>query len=473
MTFFKLWSVRAGLAYIVLWALFLIPYTGIFLMFGMAMAGPYLWGLIPHLIILGLIIDIQTKKVSQLLWTIPILLYGSYYVFYAFQEIEIKSVERELKSINPDVIIKFDPDKHSLVSNDSGNIGKYNKISVSYEENSNFPEGFLSYRIASQNLCKKAHGLGIENLNTFGFSWMEFRGIHGRNYYFQPDACQIRSSEIPDKNIIKVVRTDDDRYSKENKNKLIYKTTYDFYLNNEKLKTFTAGSVNHLPLFPFTWGGCGLNSSAASWDCFLNFYRQNNQLDVWPKSVNVDLYNANPVAAMLHIEKYEEKDLSNFFDYPDTEQYINNIFEKKKRETSVDLNRWGIRKDSLYMPKIGKTGGVDSFQGVVYHGDKGGEFYDFIKQHEGSVVYLDIDAKPNARFDSFRNYGVCKARENCTSRTDDSYQFFAQNGSRKKFPVEGKFKGVFLVGKESAVIDRENPNDNDTITKLIFLRSEP
>lgn len=442
-------------------------------MFGMALAGPYLWGLIPHLIILGLVVDILTKKVSQLFWIVPVLLYSGYYVFYISEEMQIRAVERKLQDENPDLIIKYNPEIHSLVSNDSGAVGQYNKIAVTYDENKNFPEGYLSYRVATQDLCKEAHSLGVENLYTFGFSWMEFRSISGRDYYFRPNACQIRSSEIPNKKIIKVLITEDDRYSRKNRNKLIYKNTYGFYLNDNELGSFTTASVSHLPPFPFVLGGCGLNSAAASWDCGLNFYRKRKELNVWPEPTNLDLYGRNPISAMLQIEKYVEADLKNFSDYPDTKKYINTLSEKKKNETPADLNRWGIRRDSLYFPEIAKKGNIDSFRGVVYDGDKGGEFYDFIKAHESKIVYLDIDAKPNARHSSFTNYGVCKARENCTSRTDDSYQFFDENGERHQFSEEGKFKGVFRVDKSESFIHSYNQGDNDTITKLIFLRSEP
>lgn len=331
MSLLRLWCVRAIIGYSVLWVLFLIPYTGIVLMFAMIMLGPYIWGLIPHFIILALVVDIQTKKLSRVFWIIPVLLYGGYYAFYFSEEIKILSIEHKLKKENPVLVLKYDPEKYSLVSNDSGNIGKYNKIAVVYDENRNFSEGFLSYRVSSRDLCNQAKNLRINNLRLLGVSWSEYKSIHGRNYNFRPTVCQIMSVEVPNKERIRVLKAEENRYSKENRNKLVYETRYSFYLNDEKLATFVAGQVNRLPWFPFVLSGCGLNSAAPSWECFLSFQRKRGGLDFWPSSVDIDQYGRNPVAVMLQIEKYSEEDLRGFSDYPDTVQYIKNLSEKRRR----------------------------------------------------------------------------------------------------------------------------------------------
>lgn len=443
-------------------------------MFGVAIMGPYLWGLLPHFIIFAMIVDLLSKRIHEIFWIVPIFIYGGYYAFYIAEENQIKMIQEELQIANPKFILQYDPNKHILITQDQGGLGQYYKIPVTYEGNSNFPEGALSYRVASPPLCNKARNLQIENMYTFGFSWMEFKEFSGRDYFFRPDACQIRSAEVlpSDKNVLKIVRTDEDSDAKNNKDKKIYKTTYDFYLNDTKEGTFTTARASHLPIFPFFMGGCGLNSARASWDCFADFYRKPKQLNVYPEGITVDVSRANPIAVMLGLKKYEEADLKSFSDYPETIKYVNDLYQKKRNEKPEDFNEWGIHKDSLHMPKIGKSEGVDSFEGIVESGNKGGEFYSFIKKHEGQIVYLNIDARSNQSYNSFQNYGVCKIRENCSGRTDDSYQFFNKDGSNHVFSEEGKFKGFFQVGAAELFENQYNMGDNDTITKLIFINSD-
>ncbi len=465
---FKLWSVRFSLVYAILLALQIFPITGMFLMFGRAMAGPYVWGLIPHIITVGVIIDICTKKLPRIFWVMPVVLYGGYYAVFISQGIIISNTQRSLQESNPVQIIKYDPSLHSLVLNDGGNIGKYYKIPVSFEQNSNFPQGYLSYRMASEELCNAVRSakFDIFEADTLYFHWNRSDKIFDS---IMPKQCQISSAEKPEKEIIRIRADEGLLYNKEQKGP-VYITSHQFYLNDKLMGTFKSARASKLPFFPFLVIGCALNSAAPSWECFTQFYGVSKTLNTF---VDKEAIQDNPVAIMLGLKKYKEADFSNFQDYPENKILIDKLLQKKRNEGPEDFNRWGIRKDSLYIPKITKQGNVYSFKGVVDVGDKGGEFYDFITHHEGQIVYLDIDAKPNAGRYSFMNYGVCKARENCTHRTDDSYQFFDQNGLRYIFPAEGKFKGVFRVGKAEVVMDPRNPDDNDTVTKLIYLRPNP
>lgn len=472
----KLWEfsfVQALIWYGVLWVLFLIPFTGLFLMFAMALAGP-IWGLLPHLIIVAFIKDIFSNRLPRAFLIAPILIYGAYYVYYVSEEIQVLTVAADLQKANPKSIVEYDPNKHILLTQDQGDLGRYYKIPVIYDKNPHFPEGALSYRVASPKLCGEARNLQIEYMSPTYFSWMEFKDVSGRDYYFSPNVCQITSAEkIPvNKSVLNVVRTEEGSASKENKGKLIYKTTYDFYTNDIKSGTFIAARRSQLTLFPLFLAGCGFNSSPAAWICFADFYRKPTPLNTYPDGINVDPRRVNPIAIMLGLQKYEETDLKDFSDFPETVKYMNALLEKKRNEKPEDFNVWGIRKDSLYMPKIGKKDTADSFEGIVASGDKGGEFYSFIKNHEGQIVYLDIDARSNQRLDSFTNYGVCKLRENCTGRTDDSYQFFNKDGTRHPFLEEGKFKGFFQVGRAELFEGQYNMGDNDTITKLIFISSD-
>ena len=178
------------------------------------------------------------------------------------------------------------------------------------------------------------------------------------------------------------------------------------------------------------------------------------------------------MARLLGIEKYTEEELRNFTDYPETKEILSAIVEKKANETPADFDEWGLRKDGLYQPVISEKDGYPSFSGVVFHGKKGGPFKKFIKQHEGNIVYLDIEAKPNAKKFGFTNYGVCETDEGCTGRTDNTYIFQDENNKKYIFEKEGQFAGFFKVGPETPVEHSGNIGDNDTRTVLTIVSDE-
>src|ERR1700710_1565664 len=78
------WTVGITLGLALLYGLQVIPTVGLAVMFfGMALAGPYIWGFLPHLITIGLICDVSRKRFSRNVLVIPILAYSAYYAFFA------------------------------------------------------------------------------------------------------------------------------------------------------------------------------------------------------------------------------------------------------------------------------------------------------------------------------------------------------------------------------------------------------
>lgn len=455
LTTFTFWCL---LVFAVLVGLQWFPITGVFLMM---FAAPFWVGYMPHVIACAVFVDILQKKAPKILLLLPIAPYFVYYGFFFVELNKIATIENEIKEQNPSQIIEYNPQLHSLVMGE--NMVKQYKIPVSYSPNNNFPEGYLSHRIVTQKLCKKGKGLK-HFTHTFGVSWSSY----GKNRFYKrfPNVCHFRIPEKPEHTLLKVSRTEE----KDQDNRL-QKTHYNFYLGDKLLGQYTSASYAALPSFPQFIIGCALNSAAPSWDCFHQLRRTKKILQTFPDKEPKHQNNA-VVMRLLKIEKYTEEELKNFTDYPDTLNTLGKLIEQKENEKPEDLDQWGLRKDSLYQPNIGDRDGYPSFQGVVYDRKKGGPFKEFIKQHEGQIVYLDIEAKPNARTHGFTNYGVCKTSVECNVRTDNSYHLKNKDGSWHNFEEKGKFKGFFIVGQETVFESKYNKGDNDTITVLTFLHGE-
>lgn len=441
--------------FVAICALQVIPWTGIFLM---VFGAPIWTGYILHLIAVALLVDIFYKRVPKLFLLIPLSIYGIYYLTFLSEFINIKSVESVLQQENPSEIISYNPVVHSLVADES--LIKNYKIPVVYSLNHNFPEGFLSNRLATKELCNVAKN-SRDSLYAFGVSWHKF----GKSPYHKsfPNVCEFKMPDKPDKKILKVTRSEE-----KDKNDNLHKSTYSFYLDQEPLGKYISATYAKMPAFPIFFIGCGLNSRAPAWECFFQLRRERITMSAFPQGADQDDLAISPVARLLKIERYTEIELRSFVDYPETKEQLLRLAEGKDA-----VDEWGLRKDSLYRPKISIKNGFPSFEGIVHERNKGGYFYDFIKENEGKVVYLDIEARPNARNDSFMNYGVCKkGTAGCTSRTDTSYQFRNEDGKSHLFEQEGVFRGFFHVGAAIAFENKYNKGDNDTTTILTFIPEE-
>ncbi len=437
------------------------PITGVFMMM---LAAPIWEGYMPHVVALALVFDLLIKKRPRSLLLIPLLPYLIYYAFLFWELNKIGSLEKELRQDNPSEIIAYDPKEHSLMAD--SNITQFYKVPVSYSSNSNFPEGFLSHRLVTQGLCRQAKNIK-DFTHTFGVSWSRF----GERLYYKnfPNVCYFRMPEKPDKAVLKI-----EEHEERNKEQLLQRTTHKFFLGQQMIGEYVSAYYSALPYFPKFVIGCALISSSPEWKCIASLAREKRHLNTFPIDANEDEGPQNNWIAsrLLKIEKYTEEDLKKFQDYPETKEVLGALIQQKKDETPEDFDEWGLRKDSLYQPKIGENGGYPSFEGDVYTGRKAGPFYGFIKKYEGRVVYLDV--KPNGANGGeagFSVYSVCKATEHCYTRADKAYNFKKENGDRY-FNEDGRFRGFFFVGPETVFEHQYNKGDNDTITILTAVPPE-
>ena len=440
-----------------------IPIVGLFIIFfGMALAGPYVWGFLPHLITIGLICDVSRKRFSRNVLIVPILAYSAYYAFFAHEFAVIHSVENRLTAENSAQVIDFDPSRHALVAKGGEGLVIYNKIPVVYEENGNFPEGYFSHRLVSAQRCKEINGVKREtfDFDNFGVHWSRGKELFNSKFLEQ---CQLRTHERPAKDIVRIS-------AQENKISIngveLFETSHTVIAQNKTIAVVKDATAMRLPVFPFIIAMCGPVSS--SWKCEVGFYRSNYLLKTNPHDA-VEKYGANPIADLLKLEKYKESDFSDFRDYPENAAFIESWLSAKRNETADDFNEWGVRKDSLYIPRIDSSGEIPSYRGVIYTRKQGGPFYDFIRRNEGKTVYIDATLGPgvNRSQNLFGIYAVCKEERTC-GRIDHWYELV--NGDIP-VPISGKITGHWKVSAAEVRPDAEDPR-GDTMNILTLVEGE-
>ena len=432
-------------------------------MLGMAMAGPYLWGFLPHLVTLGFIADIYQRGWSKKLLIIPALLYSSYYALYVFEYVSLLSLENQIQESNEQQKINFDISSNSLAFDNQTGLTTYYKIPVTYEANDNFPEKYLSSRLITQQKCNEIQKIPRElfEFSTYGASFYRDSSVYSS---VDIKKCILSTPEKPMKDIVKISTKEEKRIINWTP---ISETIYTINNQDKQLGVVKSVFAMRMPVFPFFMIGCALNSGGPSWDCFANLYRSRYPLSSVSGSSNIDKYGNNPIAFALKIEKYKESDYDNFQDYPENLEFIDKWLTKKRNETAEDFNEWGVRKDSPYMPIIDHVDGVESYKGGIYSGKQGGEFYSFIKRNEGKIVFIDanIDNNVNVSGNSFSIYAVCKKTENC-DRNDHTYQLIKADGTYLTIDTKtnkGAVKGFWKVRPAKALA---GGNDDITILTL-------
>jgi hypothetical protein len=445
---------------LVLYGLQLTPYTGVFLMFAMPVIGPYAVGLLPHLLIVGVALDIASKRLSKLFLIVPACAYGAYYVYYFYEGMVITEFETELATKNPTSLVRFDPNLHSLVSANASEFALRYKVPVVFETNVNFPLGHLSARLMSKQRCE-----GIKALKREMFEF----DVYGASVPLGPDTfrsrnldqCIVVNHEAPKKTKITV---ETQQAVKELKSVVFNTETHQLLIQGRPIGSVETATVKRLPWFPFYIVGCGLNSGQPSWECFNALFRKTEILNHDSADMN---FRGNAISAVAHVlglVKYEDSDYVRFNDDLENSRYVDHWLQKRATESVSDFNTWGVRKDSAYMPELGSKSGYESYQGGIYPRKEGGEFLAFITRNQGKTVYIDamigsgVNVSQHSQF--FGIWSVCKDSDSCV-RTDNSFRL------KTHFPkaFDGKrIVGYWKVGELE--IQPTSGTDNDTITLL-------
>jgi hypothetical protein len=268
-----------------------VPILGIVL----AMLGSaFIAGFLVHAFLVCLAVDAIRGRVWRGLIVIPILAYGGYYAMYGAQWYEIEQKSAQMRAANPGKIFDFDPDLHSLVAAEAGQLVNSREIPVVYEANTNYPEGHLAYRLITREQCNNIKRDTQARVITYG--------VHFEDR-FQQQVCQLRMPEAPQHAVVKAVKRGDEDIWKHTR-KIMEQTT-DLVFDGKVLGSYRTASVWRLPSFPRLVIGCGLDN------CDYNFWRTLTTIDSAPNGVDTAKYDT-PVTVMLGLRKYTAADLANF-----------------------------------------------------------------------------------------------------------------------------------------------------------------
>ena len=394
------------LGFVILFGLQFFPLTFILVIPVMVLTGPYVWGFLPHLLTLAFLYDIRRKRFSKKLLPIIILPYIGYYAFYFYEASIIHMTENKFIAENKKQKINFDPSKQVLVIPGGEELVTYNRLPVIYERNEYSPEGYLSYRLVSPEKCKEIDNIKrkVFDFDTFGITWYRSKRLFDSIFLKQ---CQLRTAEKPQKDAL-IISKKEDTESIYGINFL--KTTYSISLNQQILGTLKTATITPVPTFPFLIISCGIFHSTSIWKCEGQFHSSSYALQNADQET-VNKYGNHPVAIALKLERYKETDFSSFKDYEENVSFIDNWLNNKRNEKQDDLNEWGFRKDSLYLPKIQIKNGIDHYIGVIYARKEGGPFRDSIKRNIGKTVFIDatLHQNVNSSMNNFSIYAVCRA----------------------------------------------------------------
>jgi hypothetical protein len=301
---FRTVSGISAVALVGLLALQAIPVLGIFLMI---LGGPFLAGLLVHVFLIALAIESLARRIPRAFIAIPLIAYGSYYVLYAYQAIDIARASAELRKSNSGKVLDFNTDTHALVTPSAQAFVSRHKIAVAYELNKNFePEKHLSFRLIRRDQCNIARD-SQNRIETFGA---------GSDNAVPDKVCMLRFPEKPPHQVVSVAKIGDEEVWKRKFG--IGKQISELSLDGKVIAIYTTASVWRLPLLPTLFVGCGLISSSPAWRCAADFNRSSEVLDTVPDGVDRERFDG-PESVMLGIPKYSQAERADFRGYVQNE----------------------------------------------------------------------------------------------------------------------------------------------------------
>ncbi len=420
----------------------------------MMVAGPLWIGFLVHIIAVALVVDALAGRLPRAYILAALAPYVMYYSVSMVEGARVEDLRAEYTAMNMEAQkaghIKYDPNAHALVT--PLPLAVEYEIPVTYEPRKQEPEGYMAKYLATGEYCNRLKEIGE-------------RTIVGTSYRNkQKNYCVFNIPEKPQQHLLEIKiekeKTEDEK---------LHVTHYGLWLDGQFIKDYRSMFYLRLRDFPLFVSGCWLNSATPSWECEFGFTRKKVELDVWPGKNPMMEDEKDLVAMLLGIPKRGENALATFGGYAENNAVFDALFARRANEGPADFDEWGLRKNGPYQPELGLKDGYPSFIGFVDRGPKGGPFKEFIKAHEGQVVYLDITAKPNARRRGFTNYGVCPVQVDCKTGDDDRYDFRNEDGSWHNFEERGKFKGFFRVGAAERIQNKHRPEDKDTRTVLTVM----
>lgn len=444
------WAIALNLAVVVLQ---LIPLLGIILT--AILAATTIAFMIPHLVTVGIILDVAAKRMRWPMLLIPVFVYGAYYMAYFNQQAQVENYAAKMRERNPAAVMRYDPAVHDIVFDnkpgEARELVRGFKIPAAYSRQYNTPQ---VYRSMSSGLCKEMQAAGVYKPPLSGDNQprCDFNSHYSRKgpTVTADTARTFEWFEKPLKKEIGIAIEEPRSSSRTDKPALeldVKEEKYIFSFGGKEIARFITAHYYRLPALPAWAYICVVWEQT---NCGGEFYSSKQEIDTFPEKYDRAGYGGNVVAALLGLAPYADKQMSDFVAFPGTEAIGRALIDKKKNEKPEDFDQWGARKDDPRQPVIGERNGVPSYEGGIYVYQLGGPFVAFIKENEGKVVYIDgrLDGSGNPSNKGFGLYGVCRKEEDCGAV--DHYYEFTEGGDsiwdRKAFTV----KGYWQVGAETS-----------------------
>lgn len=268
-------------------------------------------------------IEVRFRVLPRWLIIFPLVFFGGYYAVYFYQSLQIQTFESDLQKNNPSLIYHFNSDQDHLVINHANKIVTRYRIPVVYEKNKTYRH--LSYRMISSESCANIPIDREAGIYTSNVHYRETL-LPGRKFGHlrsREGLCILRMPEKPRKNIIQVNSEEEKRWEYKS---TIEKRTHTILKNGKVLGEYHTASVWRFYGFPLLLIGSTFSSGPIKWKNFYDFKKTHYRLKTNPLNVGQKI-KTNPVALMLGLEKYDEKDYSTFKEYPENTLLLKSLIK--------------------------------------------------------------------------------------------------------------------------------------------------
>jgi hypothetical protein len=313
---FKTVSGLSFIAVAVLALLQMIPVVSFLLVF----AGGTLLGLLINFMLVSIFIEAVVGRIPRALLAIPLVAFGSYYLAYAYQTIDIQRETAALHATNPGgKVFDFDPNVHGLISPDAEALASFYKIPVAYVAEPRItPEKYLSYRLIGRDQCNLQR-----DINS--------RIIAGRILFENvqlESVCLLRFPELPPDNAVTVVRHGFDDIRKQDWR--ITEQITELRRGDAVIGSFKTASVWRLPAFPLLRIACFPRPGNPTWSCGIDFEPTQMFIDAIPAKVDRGQFDT-PESIMLGIARRTAADFEDFRGYGQNDTALARVAQEPKR----------------------------------------------------------------------------------------------------------------------------------------------
>ncbi|OCX22231.1 hypothetical protein QV13_06685 [Mesorhizobium hungaricum] len=246
-----------------------IPFTGIFLMFALAM----FWSVfLINAGMIGVAFEVATGRVARWWILLPLIFYGSYLATTVHDHIALRSLSSVYDAANARVAIPFEATRQSLAFSNDDQSGAWltqnYALPVAYSANSNFPQGYLSHRMMDATTCAKVATPASRAafVHTFGFH--DGDTVDGMK--MESRFCALSMPEQPSLPLVSVSRREE-KISE--KGLPVTRVTTTVTMPGGNHFRLLGGVAKPLSWIPMPMMGCWLNDARSSWDCEAQFWR--------------------------------------------------------------------------------------------------------------------------------------------------------------------------------------------------------